>query len=152
MFARGELGLMDAVLGIAALLGGFAFLLSLDAMLFRTAVLLYNKLAGEANAPRSVLVPGFWKAMAVSLVSSFNGTVVGILIDLGFVAGGKGVELVAPLISIPVGLLVAAAMISAMLPTRFGRAILLTLCRALLNSIILGVVAVIAIFVFGYSP
>jgi hypothetical protein len=143
---------MDVVLRIAGFLGVVAFLLSLDATLFRAAVLLCNKLAGGAESPSSVLVPGFWKAMAVSLVSSFNGTVVGILIDLGFVAGGKGVELVAPLIAIPVGLLVKAATISVMLPTRFGRSILLTLCYALLNSFIVGVVTVIAIFVFGYSP
>jgi len=132
--------------------------LSLGGVVFCAAVVLYNKLAGGPASPRSVLVPGIWKGSAVTLVSSFNAVVVSFLVGLGIVvsataagAGEKRVEFMAPLISIPVGLLLMAATISAMLPTRFLRAIPLTLCYLLLNSIVVAVVEVIAIIVSG-SP
>lgn len=78
--------------------------------------------------------------LTIALVTSARAAAAG--------AGKEGVHVVVQLISYPVGLLVMVGMLSAMLPTTFGRAILVTLCYMLVSLLVLCVPAVIAFLVF----
>ena len=143
---------------LSVLVIGVAVGTLIGAVFLRAAVGLYNNLAGGASSPSSVPEPTFGKAMWITFATSLAQLVVAGLLT-GFspvseqwrqVPGEKGVDVVA-LISIPVGLLVMAAVLSAKLPTTFGRAILLTLCYMLVVVLFVGVLAVIALVVFGVA-
>jgi hypothetical protein len=110
---------------------------------------LYAKMAGGARPRGSVPEPGFGKAMGIILLTLLVNAVPGLLIGLvtsavaeAAGAGGRVGGLLAPLVSFPVGLLIMAAILSATLPTTFRRAILVTLCYALIAGAVVGVVAV----------
>jgi hypothetical protein len=62
-----------------------------------------------------------------------------------------GVSAVAQLISFPVSLLIMAAMLAGMLPTTFGRAILVTLCYMLIVLLVAGVLVALAAVNFGVA-
>jgi hypothetical protein len=66
-------------------------------------------------------------------------------------AGEKEVDVALLLISIPVGLLLPAAILSAKLPTTFGRAILVTLCDMLIVILAVGIIAAIGVLVVGVA-
>jgi hypothetical protein len=66
-------------------------------------------------------------------------------------ARGQGVSLIAQAISVPAGFLVMAGMLTAMLPTNFGRACLVTLIYYLIVIVIVAIIAVIAALVFGLT-
>jgi hypothetical protein len=66
-------------------------------------------------------------------------------------AGPKGFDVVARLISIPVSLLIMAAILSAKLPTTFGRAVLVTLCDTLISILVVGVLVAIAVVLFALA-
>jgi hypothetical protein len=144
---------------LCALVVGLAIETLLGAVLLRAAVALYNKMAGGASSPGSVPEPAFGKAMWVIFASTVLQLVVGGLFigistgaePVAAGAGGKGVDVVAQLISFPVGLLIMAAVLSAKLPTTFGRAILVTLCYLLLALLVVGVLVGIAALVFGVT-
>ena len=130
----------------------------IGAVFLRAAVALYNKMAGGASSPGSVPQPAFGKAMWISFANCLAQIVLGFLIvgvtDTGATAAGargQGVDMVAPLISFPVGLLIMAGILSAKLPTTFGRAILVTLCYMLLVLLVVGAFVGIAILVFGVA-
>jgi hypothetical protein len=154
----------NPVMVIGALVIGVAIGLLISAALLRTAVALYNKMAGGASSPSSVPEPAFGKGMGIILVTSsvqlvvtflltsLVSGVVGFLISLVTVRGvtvpgeaGKtvteGVRTGAQLIiGLPVNILIMAAWLSAMLPTTFRPAILVTLCYMLLVTLLVVVV------------
>jgi hypothetical protein len=140
---------------LSALVIGLMVGTLIGAVFLRAAVVLYNNLAGGASSPSSVPEPTFGKAMWISFAICVAQMVVGLFI--GGVTGteataagasAKGVD-VALLISIPVSLLIQAAILSEKLPTTFARAILVTLCDLLIVLLVVGVLVVIAVLVFG---
>ena len=142
-----------------ALVIGLSIETLIGAVFLRAAISLYNKMAGGASSPGSVPEPAFGKAMWIIFGSTVfqmvvGGLVIGISTDAGPVAagaGGKGVDFVAQLISLPVGLLIMAAVLSAKLPTTFGRAVLVTFCYMLMVLLVVGVLEGIAVLLFGVA-
>jgi hypothetical protein len=131
----------------------------LGAVFLRAAVALYNKLAGGASSPNSVPEPALGKAMSITFATSVAQIIVGLLIN-GLVTGGgaaaagargHGTDGVATLIFFPVSLLIMAEMLSARLPTTFGRAFLVTLCDMLVVLLVGGVLVGIAVLVFAVA-
>jgi hypothetical protein len=117
----------------------------IGAVFLRAAVALYNTMAGGALSPGSVPEPAFGKALGITLVGSL---VSGVVNFIGFATGvSKGVDLVVLLIAGPVSLLIMAAMLSALLPTTFGRAILVALCYALVAIVVLGALGIALVLV-----
>ncbi len=130
----------------------------IGAVCLRAAVALYNKLAGGASSPSSVPKPAFGKAMWISFESWVWQIVAGALIGGVTGLGARAVEgreqeidVVAPLISLAVSLLIMVGVLSAKLPTTFGRAILVTLCEMLVVLLVVGVLAAIAVVVLGLA-
>jgi hypothetical protein len=143
----GALGAFLCVMVLAIALGTF-----IGAVFLRAACALYNKLAGGKGSPSSVPEPPVGKAMGItfvtSLVNAVAGFLIGTLVGAGGMAAGAGESspaITAQLLSLPVSLLVMAAMNSAMLPTTFTRGLLVTLCYLL---VVLFVVVVLAA-IFG---
>ena len=111
----------------------------LYAVLLRAAVALYHKMAGGAESPYAVPIPGVAKAMTIVFLAFlvFGGT---ILLDIFFNAplttrNGWNLSV---LMIVPVSLLVLASLLTALLPTSFGRAVLVTLCFALIIGVLFG--------------
>jgi hypothetical protein len=122
------------------------------------AISLYNKLAGGGSSSKKVPEPTLGGAMKITFATSLVQMLVGFLIGLvtgagaGAVgAGGKGVDIIAQLISFPVSLLVMAAMLSMLLPTTFARGILLTLCYMLVVVFVIGILLAIAFALYGFG-
>jgi hypothetical protein len=114
---------------------------------------------GEFSSPLvtrpGVVEPEMGKAMGivfltylVNIVVSFA---VGFCLGAGAGAAGagkaqvQGVSLLANLIALPISLLVLAGMISALLPTTFGKALLISLLYVLIGLVIVVIVAVIVV-------
>ena len=147
---------------LCALFIGLSIETLIGAVFLRAAVNLYNKMAGGASSPGSVPEPAFGKAMWIIFDSTvMRIVVVGLLICISTTgagpvvpgAGGKGDHVVAQLISSPVSLLIMsllimAAVLSAKLPTTFGRAIVVTFCYMLV-ALLVGVLVGIAVLVLG---
>jgi hypothetical protein len=130
----------------------------IGAVVLRAAVAIYNNLAGGASSPDSVPVPAFGRAMWITFAIFVVQMVVGLLIiglvtDGGAAAAvqGQGADVVAQLISVPVSLLIMAGMLSARLPTTFGRATLVTLCYMLVSLLVVGVLVGIGVLVLGVT-
>jgi hypothetical protein len=141
---------------LCGLVVGVAIGTVIGAVFLRAAIALYNKMAGGESSPSSVPEPEFGKAMGITFVTSLVQMVVGFFIGLVTAAGaaaarerGQGVDVLAQLISFPVSLLIMAGMLCAMLPTTFGRAILVTLCYMLVVLLVVGVLVGIVFLVFG---
>jgi hypothetical protein len=66
-------------------------------------------------------------------------------------ADEKGVNVDGLLIPVLIGLFIQVAILSAKLPTTFGRAIVVTLCELLIVILIAGVIAAIAVVVFALA-
>lgn len=142
------LGVLLCALVIAVAVGALV-----SAVFLRAAVAPHNKLAGGASSPASVPEPTFGKAMWITFAASVAQFVVGSLIGLATGAGatgpggwGQGVDLVAQFL---VSILILAGVLSAKLPTTFTRAILVTLCYALLVLLVVVVLVGIVALVFG---
>jgi hypothetical protein len=130
----------------------------IGAVFLRAAVALYNQLAGGASSPFSVPQPTLGKAMwiilAISLAQVIVGSLIGVCTDVGPTAPrarGLGVDVIAELISFPVTFLITAGVLSAKLPTTFGRAIVVTLCYMLIVLLVVGVLVAIAVLAFGVA-
>ncbi len=145
---------------LCALVIGLAAGTVIGAVFLRAAIALYNNLAGGASSPHSVPVPAFRSAMWITFSISVVQMIVGLLIE-GLIpeAGGliaklfipEARGLVAKLFFLPVSLLIMAGMLSARLPTTFGRAFLVTLCEMLLVLLVVGVLVGIAVLAFGVA-
>ena len=141
------LGIMVCSLAFALAIGTV-----IGAVILRAAVALYNKLAG-GSISSSVPEPEFGKAMGITFVSSLIQLVVGFVLGLAGAAGAaasqadaKTANIVVQLISFPISLLVMAGLLTAMLPTTFPRALLVTLCYML---VVVFIVAVLVGIVFA---
>ncbi len=123
------------------------------AVLLLAAIALHNKMAGGAGAPGSVAAPSFVKALGVAFATGFINAAVGIGVALAVQAtpavqylpvGCRG--LLPHVVALPLSLLIMAAMLTAMLPTSFRRAVVITLLYLIiaiaLTLLIAGVVAV----------
>jgi hypothetical protein len=123
----------------------------IGAVFLLAAIALYNKMAGGASSPGGVPEPALGKAMWITFATSVVQLVAGVVIE-GYGEAAEGARgLVAQLISFPVSLLIMAGMLSAKLPTTFGRAVLVTLCYMLVVLIVVGVLVGIAVLVFGVA-
>jgi len=144
---------------LCALVIGVAVGTPIGAVCLRAAVALYNKMAGGASSPSSVPEPAFGKAMWISFDIFVAQIVAGLLIN-GLVTGGgaaaagargHAADVVAQLILFPVTLLITAEMLSARLPTTFGRAFLVTLCEMVVVLLVAGVLVGIAVLLFAVA-
>jgi hypothetical protein len=138
---------MGIVIGLLIVAGIFAIATLIGAFFLRAAISLYNKLAGGEGTPEGVPEPDMGKAIIITFVATLAnaaaGFVVGFLLGgAAAAAGGRGpaVNFNAQLGSLPLSLLVMAAMLTAMLPTTFMRAFLVTLLY-----LVIGVIVVIVI-------
>ena len=150
-----EGGAIAGLLLLCALVIGLVIGTLIGAVFLRAAVALYNTLAGGASSHRRVPKPAFGKALWISfktcVAQMLLGLFIGGLTDTGGMAPGareKGVDVVAQLISLPISLLIMAAILSANLPTTFRRAILVTLCDVLIVILVVGVILAIAVVLF----
>jgi hypothetical protein len=140
------------VLGMVLFAKVFAIALGtvIGAWILRAACALYNKLAGGKGSPSSVPELLFGKAMGITfvtiLVDAVAGSVIGLLVGASGAAAGSGERspaVIARLLSLPVSLLVMAAMNYALLPTTFVRGILIALCYLLVVFFVVVVLGVI---------
>ncbi len=122
------------------------------AVILRAACSIFNKLAGPEKA---VPEPGFGKALGIAaatlVVNVLVGIVIGVVFGAGAVAAGASpaqTQILVNLISMPAGFLVMSGMLTAMLPTSFGRSLLIALI-AYAVMIAIGVVVAIVIAVIG---
>ena len=151
--------LAHAGLLLCALAIGLALGTLIGAVLLRAAVALYNKMAGGASSPFGVPEPVFGKAMWISFDICVAQLVVGLFIvaltGTGTTvvprANEKGVDVVGLLIPVLIGLFSQVAILSAKLPTTFGRAILVALCYLLVALLVVGALVGIAVLVFGVT-
>jgi hypothetical protein len=150
--------LVDAGLLLCALAIGLALGTLIGAVLLRAAVALYNKMAGGASSPFGVPEPVFGKAMWISfdicVAQLVVGLFIGVLTGTGATvprADEKGVNVDGLLIPVLIGLFIQVAILSAKLPTTFGRAIVVTLCDMLIVMLVAGVIAAIAVVVFALA-
>jgi hypothetical protein len=148
------MALVDAGLLLCALAIGLAIGTLIGAVFHLAAVALYNKLAGGASSPSSVPKPAFGEARWISFNTCVAQMILGFFIGgltgtgpTAAGAGAKGVNVVVLVISILVSLLIQAAILSAELPTTFGRAILVTLCEMVIVILLVGVLVAIAALV-----
>ena len=146
-------GVLVCVLVIGAVVGTL-----IGAVFLCAAVALYNKLAGGASSPDSVPQPTLGKAMwiilAISLGQLIAGSLLGLCTDVGPTAPrvrGLGVDGIAELISFPVSFLIIVGILSAKLPTTFGRAIVVALCYMFIVLLVVGVLVGVAVLVVGVA-
>lgn len=135
--------------GLLCMGGGFiigvVIGLAVSAVILRAAVSFFNKLAGGIRAPEAVPEPGFGKAMGISFVTGLVNFGVGIV--LGLVGGAVRTHpLVVQAVSMPVSFLVMGALLAAMLPTTFGKGMVISLLNmAVILGIAILIVAVVIV-------
>jgi len=147
--------IMLAAFPLAILLG-----LAIGALILRAACSIFNALAGGEHSPFGVPNPRFGWAMLIILVQGLIHAIVGV--GVSFMLGValfsapqqvgpaqlQGAQLLANLVSIAVNFIVGSALLSAMLPTSFGRALLVTLIEFLI-VLALAALVVVAMIVAG---
>jgi hypothetical protein len=104
----------------------------IGAIILRSAIGLYNFLAGKDRVP----TPGMYNAMVITFTTSLINMMVTVMIARAGAAGAgfedKDLSLVNQVISLPVTFVLMAGMLSWLLPTTIGRAFLVTLCHAII--------------------
>ena len=138
-----------ALIGVVCVMG-FALLFGIlaGAVILRAACALFNKMASAGNG---VPAPSFGKALGITALTMIANAIAGVLLGIvlagGALAAGQAnnpaVQAVPTLASIPVGLLVMAGLLTAMLPTSFGRGLLVALIQYAIMLVIGIIVAVI---------
>ena len=161
-----EVGAIAGLLLLFALVVGLVIGTLVGAVFLRAAVALYNlfakindTMAREASLPGLVPMPAFGKAMWISFETSVFQMVAGLLIFGLFSGGGAAasearrqvVDAVAQFLFVPISFLITVAVLSAKLPTTFGRAILVTLCDMVLVLLVVGILVGMAFLVFGVA-
>ncbi len=144
----------DAAIGgvLAFIFGMLVIGTLIGAIILRAAVSLYNSLAGGVGSPMAVPKLSLVKAIGISfttvLVNAVAGMIIGLVIRDAAAAAGlpkswtKGTT---QLMSLPISVLVMAGMLTALLPTRFGRALLVTLCYFFIVAVIIGAFVLIGV-------
>jgi hypothetical protein len=143
---------------LPAILCSLAFLVAVNtligAFILRAAVSLFNKMSGGPYKPTSVPEPSLGKAMLIIFATSVVNAVMLFAVTsttpppdaVGL--RPSGVQLTAYLIISPISLLILASMLTATLPTSFGRALLITLCYIVIAILLaLTIAAAIALIV-----
>jgi hypothetical protein len=145
---------MEALGGmLCALVVGLLVGIVLGAAILRAACSLYNKLIGGRDMPGAVAEPPFGKAAGIVVVIGLVNLVVGLGLGLAIGIGGaamganpQALQVITQLLSLPIGFLVAAGMLAAMLPTTFGRAVVVTLLQyVIVLVIVVGVLVIIGV-------
>jgi hypothetical protein len=137
--AAGVLIALGVILVISTLVG---------AIILRAAVSLCNTMTGGARSRSAVPEPSLGQAMAITFFTSLVNAVVGFVVGLARAEAnpkGGGVDLTAQLATIPVSMFVMTCMVAALLPTTFGRAILVTVCHFLIAAIIVGAIVAVTV-------
>ena len=121
----------------------------IGALVLRAACWLYNKIAGGPNVAAAVPEPDFGKAVAIVFVSMLVNVMVSMALTFAFGGGfvarnDPSSQLIQSAISMPISLLVMAGMVTAILPTTFGKGILIALLY-LLVAIAIGIVIAVPI-------
>jgi hypothetical protein len=144
--------------GLVILLGSLLLALFIGSVCLRGACYFYNLMAGGPKSPTSVPEPSTGKAMGIlAVIMGANwalSCVIGLATSAGQAAGGArgspGLNLLGAAVSVPLSFLIMAGMLTAMLPTTFGRSILVTLLYLLICLIAVAIGVVIAM-AFGFS-
>ncbi len=143
--AAGAIGGALCGLGCAIVIGTL-----IGAIILRAACSAFNKLSQPQN---HVPEPEMGKAMLITFVTTVTNWILGFV--LGFIFGAalaaadmppQQIQIIVQLISLPLSILVMAGMNSLMLPTTFGRGLLVAL---LYMAIAIAVAIVIGIIIFG---
>jgi hypothetical protein len=147
-------GAVAGVICIAVL--AIFFGVVIGAVILRAACSLFNKMASPQNG---VPEPGFGKALGIvvlnAIASAAAGFPVGMIVGLWGQASGideKTTQAVAGLISLPIGFLVMGGLLTLMLPTSFGRALLVTLLQYVvifLIALVIGIIAAAVLLALG---
>jgi hypothetical protein len=132
----------------------------IGAVILRAACWLFNSMAGGDERRGGVPEPEFGRAMLITFVTFLVQT--GVQMVIGFVTGagaaaaeqakpgaGGPAQLMASLIALPVGFLVMAGMLTAMLPTSFPKALLVALLEYVIIIIIAAIIIGGLILAFG---
>ena len=139
---------------LCGLIGGVAIGGLIGAVILRAAIAWYNKLQGGPDSEHAVNEPDFGRAFVISVVTAVVNQIA--QFSTGFMFGmssGSGIsdraiKLWSLIVSIPASFLVMAAILTAMLPTTFGRASLISLLYFVIVLIIIGVI-VLLVFAMG---
>jgi hypothetical protein len=136
-----------ALLGglLCGLVIGVAIGTLIGAVILRAACWLYNKIAGGPNSASAVPEPDFGKAILICFVTALVNS--GIQLVLGLVASQMGAA--TNLISLPISFIVMAAMLTSMLPTTFGRGLLVALLEFVVIIVVCLILGVLFALVFG---
>ncbi|MEW4570730.1 hypothetical protein AB1L88_22930 [Tautonia sp. JC769] len=146
-----------AILGALIGLGALLIIGTLvGAIILRAAISLRNKLAGGPETRDAVPEPAIGKAMGITFVATLANLIAGSGVEQ-FVGGlaapssgeGGGWNVIAQLVSLPVGLLVMAGMLSSALPTTFVQAIGVTICHLMISVILGGILLAIVTIALG---
>jgi hypothetical protein len=135
---------------------GVAIASLIGAVFLPATCALYNKIAGGRGSPASVPEPSMAKAMGILFAVALINAVLGFFIALVIAAVGSAAgarqqhtTLLAELITFPISLLVMSRLLSVMLPTAFGRALVVTLLYLLIVVLVLGMAAMM-VLILGY--
>jgi hypothetical protein len=131
---------------LCGLVIGIGLWTAVGAVFLRAGISFYNKFANELDSTRRVPEPTFGRAMGITFVSAFVNAVVGFVVGLALAnptaaqdaAAKRWDALVPQLAAVPISLLVLSALLSAMLPTTFGRAVLVVFCYVLMVIFVAG--------------
>jgi hypothetical protein len=141
---------------ICSLVVGLAIGTLIGAVILRAAISLYNALVGGRDSSSSVPEPDFSRACVITFVTTLVqwgvGFVLALVMGAGVEAGAEQerVNWTQQLIAAPVSLIVMAALLSSMLPTTFGRALLVSICYWVVVILIVIVFVLIGVVV-GFS-
>jgi hypothetical protein len=143
--------------GLCVLTFGLIVGSAIGSVILRAAISMFNALTGVRNSRDAVPEPTYGEGMGIifvtMLVNAVAGVVAGIAVGFGCAAAGVGeqhAQMVARIVSMPLGIVVMSSMFSSMLPTTFLRALLITICYMIVWIFIIAVIVVGAIAVFGF--
>jgi hypothetical protein len=108
------------------------------------------------SSSKAIPEPSMGQAMGIVFVNFIVGFVVSIPINIAMGAGVAGAggdpaaRLIASLIQLPIGFLINAGVLTAMLPTTFPRACLVVLFEYLI-AIAIGIIIFVPLFLLGFA-
>jgi hypothetical protein len=140
---------------LIVLVAGSALAALPGAVILRIAIWIYNKLVGGPGSPSSVPSPRFGKLAYIAL----NAIVIAAALPelLQFLRNpavlGDAVPRIALLLGVlaalPIGFFALAGLLTRMLPTTFGRALLVSLFHWVITSVMIGGVIALALAVWA---
>lgn len=133
--------------GLLAIILGLAIQAIVGAIFLRAGIALFNRLAGDRSSGNAVPEPTFGRAMLITLVTAVAQFAIDLLIGLVAMSGDpQEPQRAVQVVSAVASLLVMVGLLSAMLPTTWGRAFLVMLCTVvvgLLVGLVLGAIVVL---------